>query len=770
MRKFTLFLMSLFLTVGAMAEVDYWPTNAPTANTKKSNDRDMTSVKVGTVTYSLTAAEKRMGYVDKYNDVTFQVEPGTTYALEVNTGGSWIHGVVFVDFDKDGFTASVTENWKPAGDLVAYSFYNNNSSSDASGWNSNGDVISGNNRNRPAIPSWTVPADLTPGEYRIRFKLDWCNIDPQGDADGKFSDFYDNRGSILDAKLVVVGDIPEYEVTYNYSYNGKVVKTVTHTVADGNNYPSYDLNLFGANYENVPTGNVTEETEVTINVTFNLPFEFAATYNEIGENWYYITIAQAAYHLYHVDNAGYIALDRTAVDEDNKDAYLWAFVGNPFDGYKLVNRAKGDGWVLSSSTNTFDGNTGGNTYPIMTAEPVGEGKNTYWMPTRSDDLGEGGFYLAQKDANDGNNKMNNRGNKLAYWNGGADHGSTFKVRHMNTILPISFNWTATTQWTAVDAASCTSSDVWDNKYTGGIKYIEQEMTVTTPVTAAVTFTYSSGDKRLNIRGVEVIDANGNIVAGDYHVGRAGGEHVDNVYTVQVAEAGTYTVRCYATEGEYVLNGNTNNDTFNNTYGTIRIDLSRFDASSLAKEVTFTAQYATLYLGYKVAIPNGVKAYVAVSTNNGHVQFDEVEGVIPAATPVLLENVGTETTSYTFAYTDASAATVATNLLKGSIANRYVTSEAYVLTLKDGNILFGGVLMNQLEGAAFLNNANKAYLPKTAGMNVASYSFAFGEGTTAVENVEVEAEAEVIYDLTGRRVEEIAAPGIYIVNGKKVLVK
>jgi hypothetical protein len=32
------------------------------------------------------------------------------------------------------------------------------------------------------------------------------------------------------------------------------------------------------------------------------------------------------------------------------------------------------------------------------------------------------------------------------------------------------------------------------------------------------------------------------------------------------------------------------------------------------------------------------------------------------------------------------------------------------------------------------------------------------------------EVKTIYDLTGRRVENITAPGIYIVNGKKVLVK
>ena len=32
------------------------------------------------------------------------------------------------------------------------------------------------------------------------------------------------------------------------------------------------------------------------------------------------------------------------------------------------------------------------------------------------------------------------------------------------------------------------------------------------------------------------------------------------------------------------------------------------------------------------------------------------------------------------------------------------------------------------------------------------------------------EVKTIYDLTGRRVEAITAPGIYIINGKKALVK
>ncbi|MBQ5627693.1 MAG: copper resistance protein CopC, partial [Bacteroidaceae bacterium] len=44
------------------------------------------------------------------------------------------------------------------------------------------------------------------------------------------------------------------------------------------------------------------------------------------------------------------------------------------------------------------------------------------------------------------------------------------------------------------------------------------------------------------------------------------------------------------------------------------------------------------------------------------------------------------------------------------------------------------------------------------------------GTTGIENVDAEAEKDVIHDLTGRKIETITKPGIYIVGGKKVLVK
>jgi hypothetical protein len=128
----------------------------------------------------------------------------------------------------------------------------------------------------------------------------------------------------------------------------------------------------------------------------------------------------------------------------------------------------------------------------------------------------------------------------------------------------------------------------------------------------------------------------------------------------------------------------------------------------------------------------------------------------------------ENAEYTFAVTDKTA-DVKSKML-GSIKNEYVGKEAYVLANgEDGVALYKAKMM----GGVFLNNANKAYLPVSAlpasVQNAKALKFDFN--TTAVENVKVETEGKkVIFDLSGRRVNEMTQPGIYIVNGKKVMVK
>jgi hypothetical protein len=86
----------------------------------------------------------------------------------------------------------------------------------------------------------------------------------------------------------------------------------------------------------------------------------------------------------------------------------------------------------------------------------------------------------------------------------------------------------------------------------------------------------------------------------------------------------------------------------------------------------------------------------------------------------------------------------------------------------------GLYKAKANGTSWLNNANRAYLPASAVPNktVAFYGFDW-DGTTGVEEVKTEnEEVKAIFDFTGRKLkgENGNLKGIYIINGKKVLVK
>ena len=214
--------------------VDYTPRNNGTRTNAGRVIRGITLTgESGENSYTLTSQEQTQDYTDATSTVTFNVQAGEELTISFDKAGEWIHQFVFIDFDGDGFTASIAEGseWAPAGDLVAYSFYNNDSSSDESGWNSKGTVITGNDRSKPAVPAFNAPE--TAGVYRMRIKQDWSNIDPAGDADGKFGDFKANGGQIIDVMLEVA--VPTGILNVNsdsavkgtYDIHGRKIEQIT---------------------------------------------------------------------------------------------------------------------------------------------------------------------------------------------------------------------------------------------------------------------------------------------------------------------------------------------------------------------------------------------------------------------------------------------------------------------------------------------------------------------------------------------------------------
>ena len=261
----------------------------------------------------------------------------------------------------------------------------------------------------------------------------------------------------------------------------------------------------------------------------------------------------------------------------------------------------------------------------------------------------------------------------------------------------------------------------------------------------------------------------------YMAGKSGGNGL-----VFEAEAALNTLEYSAdgvviTSNERVLRFNSASNQMRFRYygdGQQPVQLYKYVTELPSYTLTVTdAGWATLYLDFNAEIPalkgEDAGAYIVKTEglNDEYIVLEPVTGVLPANTGVVVKAAKED---YTFAYSTDEAADVTGNLLKGTVTDKNIEGEAYVLGIVDGVV---GLYKAKMAGGVWLNNANKAYLPATAANGAASYSFRFGEGTTGISEVKTEnGEVKTIYDLTGRRVETITAPGIYIVGGKKVLVR
>ena len=191
-----------------------------------------------------------------------------------------------------------------------------------------------------------------------------------------------------------------------------------------------------------------------------------------------------------------------------------------------------------------------------------------------------------------------------------------------------------------------------------------------------------------------------------------------------------------------------------------------------------AGYATFYAEVPVTVPDGIEAYYLAydGVNKEWVQLTKItEKEIPAGVGVVLK--AEQPGVYHFAIKDQASSAVS-SLFKGSVVAEYIAAEAYVLSISDGKAELCKAEMNKSVGdsqtPAFLNNGHKAYLPVSSLAQSASLSASLRihiPGVTVVDVVKVDNEcAGSVYDLTGRKVQSISQSGVYIVNGKKRIIR
>jgi len=195
------------------------------------------------------------------------------------------------------------------------------------------------------------------------------------------------------------------------------------------------------------------------------------------------------------------------------------------------------------------------------------------------------------------------------------------------------------------------------------------------------------------------------------------------------------------------------DTYSNYCTTVPAPESVSATIASSGYTTFCSPYDLSF----ESVPNLEAAYVVTTSTAETATLKKVTAV-PAETGVILK--GTKGTTVTIPVAEYTGEAIS-NILVGTLTATPVETETVYVVSGGEFKLFAGTEIP----------AGKAYLPADKiGGNAPSLSFDFGGETTSINSLTpaLSQEEGVYYDLSGRRVAQ-PTKGLYILNGKKVLV-
>lgn len=213
---------------------------------------------------------------------------------------------------------------------------------------------------------------------------------------------------------------------------------------------------------------------------------------------------------------------------------------------------------------------------------------------------------------------------------------------------------------------------------------------------------------------------------------------------------------------------------NNTQITKIVVYAKDETVAGAINIATEEGFGTFYTDKNYVLPQGLTAFGYTSIDGNNTLTKSVEyvagDIVPANTAVVVKGAKG---SYNYYNTEETATkTIEKNLLKGVTTDTRIEAASgvkrYILTRADD-----GILAFYRTNSGTINvKANRAYLEVPSAMAVASFSL---EGSaTGINNVVTTAAKQGIYTISGVRLnatttKELPA-GIYIVDGKKVIVK
>lgn len=644
---------------------------------------------------------------------------------------------------------------------------------------------------------WSADQDIT-GRY-VLFVI----TDAKGNNSGKWASC---------AEFNLSKD--NFKVTYNYTNKGTALgQKVVYTQTPKENVPTPGTYLINST--------ITETSNGIYTVECTTPFESAETYNPETAHWYAIDIHNnQANKLWYVANDGGFVTTPT-IDKgyvtNLTDNYLWTFVGNVTNGYKIYNKATGKAIAYTTNATTSDN---GDVFKIKSSTASNKTK---------------GFCFTK----DGSNYLNEQGNKIATWTN-SDEGSTMHVQEPNdyilsyaadyenqtyddsnapenaigadSYLSNAENLTAyKAAYAAAIAESATEADI--NNLLTYNKKVEAGKAVSTIEEGKYYRLYNHANKKI----MRVDPTNNTIM--DYSEDANEAKSIGSVVTFKSIpdEPGRYRMMIEgktfgkATTSNNVVLQEDNSDAkgsfivshvgtkfkFRNiTSSTPRYSYIHCNDGKVvgweannggaswwyvvpATDVEIAMaevngkRYASAYLPFSVNTVNGAQAYVGELNDAKNVLDMTAVNGVPANNGFVL--VGNAEKA-TLTIGDADALTI-TNALTGSnvkVALETTTGSGNNATVTDHRaeyLVFGTNAGNVgFYKPSATNNtiaANKAFIAASSlTTGEGAIAMNFGGNITGINNAVVASENAPIFDLSGRRVVKAVKGGVYIQNGKK----
>lgn len=841
MKKITYLMAVLFASLWSVVSAQNYDPWYSGNYTRPDNDRKLNSVTFTSPMHGAqTATAGTKTYTDLTSTKTLYAEPGETVSVSFNYTGTWMNGYVYIDTDKDGFTAGVnTSTHAPTGDLMTYSFYGGSDTYETSGYNSAGSFLSGDNRNTLNCPSFTCPS--TPGTYRMRFKVDWNSIDPAGDSNDTHGNFKGNGGAILDVMLEVKAPAANtFDITYVYKLNGTQLYSTTNTYAEGAAFPDHDAipSYMDVTVSPERTSTVTASGTYEVNTTLksDSPFKFSSSLND--PQWVTMKLLFSKNgnrdgEAKRYDEGTWVGANgaATKLDYNNPTAenfanYMWAFVGDWYNGYKVYTYA--DQSMKLAYTGNFTTNLEKNRTVVMSTtedaaqstwkleEWVGTDGVGYTNPTYSLRLvsaSHPNYYAGDHIANrvlgtwesaTGNSVNHGR---IAF----ADPLPIYKP-YAQTVLAEAgkVGYPKTTSGGATQLESALTSATNFSDLYGYVENFRSESDVVLPTDgkAYILKAHFTGSDKYVALGSEALTTSE--TEGATFICH----QLDNGKFVFVNNNGTF----FNKVGNFTAYSNWTEFTLLHSYGDVAQTYGTFGmqahdykyltvngtsfqqgnegiaetsttafyleettyannpAMTTAKGIDEEKKIATFSAPFAFTLPAGIDAYIVKQTKtDGTASLTKLasEGeVVAANTGVILLGTTAESNVLMIPATTTGATDAESMLGNTAGAPKDIVSAGnnYILAMNGvGNIIFSKASAGATNG----NNLamNKAYLTVPGG-SANQFKIDFGGTTTAIETIATEGNnnSSAVYDLSGRRVSTPAHRGIYIRNGKKFMVK